>query len=67
VRFEKSALTMERTLHHVREAAGTREGASTHDQTCVPCSGMMVKHTCSSLSLTHASGPSELSDAVSSA
>jgi hypothetical protein len=28
---------------------------------------MMVKHTCSSLSLTHASGPSELSDAVSSA
>lgn len=39
----------------------------THAHTCVPCSGMMVKHTWSSLSLTHASGPSELSDAVSSA
>jgi hypothetical protein len=33
----------------------------------VPCSGIIVKHTCSSLSFTHASGPSELSDAVSSA
>jgi len=38
----------------------------THAHTWVPCSGMMVKHTCSSLSFTQASGPSELRDAASS-
>jgi hypothetical protein len=59
-------LTIERTLHEVRKAADTCKDASTHAQTCVPCSGMIVKPTCSSLSFTQASGPSELSDAVSS-
>ena len=56
---------MARTLRLVRYSAGATHDA-THAHTCVPCSGMMVKHTCSSLSFTHASGPSELRDAVSS-
>lgn len=60
-------LTIERTLYQVSKAADISGDVSTHAQTCVPCSGMMVKPTCSSLSFTHARGPSELRDAVSSA
>jgi hypothetical protein len=61
-----AALTIDKTLHHVRNNITTGCTASTHAHTCVPCSGIIVKHTCSSLSFTHANGPSELSDAVSS-
>lgn len=64
--IEDMLLTIERTLHEIRWAADACGETSTHAQTCVPCSGMMVKPTCSSLSFTQASGPSELSDAVSS-
>ena len=61
-------LTMDSTLRPVNTCrCNGRRGGATHAHTCVPCSGMMVKHTWSSLSLTHARGPSELSDAVSSA
>lgn len=58
--------TMERTLRLVSVPLMNRQALRTHAHTCVPCSGMMVKHTCSSLSFTQARGPSELSDAVSS-
>jgi hypothetical protein len=58
---------MERTLKIVGKCHLQLETWPTHAHTCVPCSGIMVKHTWSSLSLTHARGPSEFSDAVSSA
>lgn len=60
------ALTIARTLKLVSYWLLISSKYDTYAQTWVPCSGMMVNRTSSSFSRTHATGPSEAREAVSS-